>query len=192
MKRLINELVFGRNALVSGIFALSVVGLIALGCSCNKDFSFGNSSTSNTSDKANVASTSDHSSSSEAPPDNATVEQLVKETTAQFAEAVDTENFSDIHANASSDFQSTYTVQEMAEAFKSYTEKKSVVVPILDKVGGTDAEFTKAPAIRTEKGLRILVASGKFPTKPYNVRFDYEYVYRAGQWKLLKLVINIP
>jgi hypothetical protein len=110
----------------------------------------------------------------------------------EFADAVDTGDFNAIYNNASSDFQGTYTVDEMKTAFKSYTDKKKIVVPILNKVEGLDAEFDSLPSIRSEKSLSILVAKGKFNTKPYKTRFDYEYVMRGGEWKLLKLVINIP
>jgi hypothetical protein len=196
MKGLVYNLLFGKDARISGLIALSIVGLIALGCSCGKDFNFSNTS-SNTNTATNSRNTStvssdDDDASSEDVPTDSLVEGLVKETTAEFAEAVDSGDFKQIHSNASSDFQNSYTVEEMAKAFKSYSDKKSVVLPVLAKVGASDAEFTKPPSIRTEKGLKILVANGKFATKPYNVRFDYEYVMRDGDWKLLKLVINIP
>ena len=200
MKKLVSNILVGKDARVSGLIALTIVGLIALGCSCGKDFSFGNLSSNSNSNSGNtstnnrnkeVASSDDEEPSGDVPSD-AVVESLVKETTSEFSDAVDSGDFTQIHSNASSDFQSTYTVEEMAAAFKSYSEKKAIVVPILNKVAASDAEFTKPPSIRTEKGLKILVANGKFPTKPYNVRFDYEYVMRDDEWKLLKLIINIP
>ncbi len=195
MKRTINEILFGRNAKFSGLIALAIVGLIALGCSCGKDFNLSNltnSSGGSNAGNTEISTNTPSEKGSDDAPSEANVEALVKDTTARFAEAVDSGDFSDIYDDASSDFQNTYTVDEMTTAFKSYTDKKSVVVPILKKVGPTAAEFTSPPSIRTEKGLNILVAKGKFPTKPYNVRFDYEYVMRSGDWKLLKLVINIP
>ncbi len=195
MKKLVNEILFGTNTRVSGLIALAIVGLIALGCSCGKDFNFsnlvGNSNSTSNNRNSEIVSSDDDTSSDDVPSDSE-VESLVKETTAEFADAVNSGDFSEIHANASSDFQSTYTVEEMTAAFKSYTDKKKIVVPILKKVAASEAEFPTPPTIRTEKGLNILVANGKFPTKPYNVRFDYEYVMRSGDWKLLKLVINIP
>ncbi len=195
MKKLVNEILFGTNARVSGLIALAIVGLIALGCSCGKDFNFsnlvGNSNSTSNNRNSEIVSSDDDTSSDDVPSDSE-VESLVKETTAEFADAVNSGDFSEIHANASSDFQSTYTVEEMTAAFKSYTDKKKIVVPILKKVAASEAEFPTPPTIRSEKGLSILVANGKFPTKPYNVRFDYEYVMRSGDWKLLKLVINIP
>lgn len=42
MKKLINEILFGTNARVSGVIALAIVGLIALGCTCGKDFNVSN------------------------------------------------------------------------------------------------------------------------------------------------------
>lgn len=199
MKKFISNILFGKDAKVSGLIALAIIGLIALGCSCGKDFDFSNlggtsNSTNGNSNSRNkeVASTDDDDASSGDVPSESVVESLVKETTSEFSDAVDSGDFNQIHSNASSDFQNTYTVDEMATAFKSYSEKKSIVVPILNKVGASDAEFTKPPSIRSEKGRKILAANGKFPTKPYNVRFDYEYVLRDGDWKLLKLVINIP
>ncbi len=190
MKRLFNELVFGKNAMFSGLIALAVVGSIALGCNCGKNFDL-----ANLAKEANVSRASNDpktDSDSDAVPSESVVEGLVKDTTSQFADAVDSGDFSDLHSNASSDFQSTYTVDEMTTAFKTYTDKKKIVVPILNKVQAEDAEFTSPPSIRTEKGLNILVAKGKFPTKPFGMRFDYEYVMRGGEWKLLKLVVNIP
>ena len=191
MKKLINDILFGTNARSSGLIAVAVVGLIALGCTCGKDFNLSNLS-SNSNSGRNTEISTNTSTGSDDLPSESEVESLVKDTTALFAEAVDSGDFSEIYAASSTDFQNTYTVDEMTTAFKSYTDKKSVVVPILNKTAAADADFTSPPSIRKEKGLDILVATGKFPTKPYNVRFDYEYVKRGGDWKLLKLVINIP
>ena len=190
MKKIFNEIVFGKNTKFSGLIALAVIGSIALGCNCGKNFDLANlAKESNTASTSNDAKTD---SSDDSVPSNSVVEGLVKDSTSQFADAIESGDFSDLHRNASSDFQSTYTVEQMKTAFKSYTDKKSVVVPILNKAESKSAEFTRIPSIRSEKGLKILMAAGKFATKPYNVRFDYEYVMRGGEWKLLKLVVNIP
>jgi hypothetical protein len=191
MKNLSNEILFGKNAKLSGLIALAVMLSIALGCTCGKDFDLANlAKNANTSRTSNSSTSTDTSDGSV--PSDVVVEGLVKETMSEFADAVDTGDFNSIYDNASTDFQNTYTVDEMKTAFKSYTDKKRIVVPILTKIEGTDAEFDNPPSIRTERGLSILVAKGKFRTKPYQTRFDYEYVMRGGEWKLLKLVINIP
>lgn len=192
MKRSINSIFFGGNTLISGIIALAVVGSIALGCNCNKSFDLGNiSSSSNSSSGTSKDAPADTGKNGDVPSDSV-VEGLVKDSTEQFAEAIQSEKFDDFRSNASTDFQNTYSADEMRDAFKSYINKKSLVVPILRKAKDADADFTTPPSIRTEKGLKVLMANGKFPTKPYAVRFDYEYVMRGGEWKLLKLVVNIP
>ncbi len=190
MKKLFNELVFGKNTKVSGLIALAVIGTIALGCNCGKNFDLSNLSNGNNA--ANTPANTTAVSTDGSVPSNEVVEGLVKETNSEFADAVDSGDFSDIHSYASTDFQNSYTVEQMTAAFKSYTDKKSVVLPILQSAEGMGAEFTKTPSIRTEKGLQILMAAGEFQTKPLKIRFDYEYVMRGGEWKLLKLIINIP
>lgn len=191
MKSFVQEVFFGKNSLLSGLIALAVVGSIALGCNCNKSVDFGNtSSTSNSSSTPSDTRPTD--TNTDGPPSQAVVEGLVKETIAEFNEAVQSGDFADLHANASKDFQSTYTVDQMETAFKSYIDKKSVVAPIFSKVASTPAEFTTPPGIRTEKGLKILMAQGEFKTKPFKTRYDFEYVIRDGEWKLLKLIVNVP
>lgn len=189
MKNLIHEILFGKNGRISGLIAIAVVLSIALGCNCNEKLA----EIANSANSSRTSSNdSEDTSTTDAIPSDTVVEGLVKATTEDFSDAVETGDFNELYDKASTDFQGTYTVDEMTTAFKSYTDKKKLVVPILNKVGSMDAEFDSPPGIRSEKSLKILMAKGKFKTKPYNVRFDYEYVMRGGEWKLLKLVINIP
>jgi hypothetical protein len=146
--KVIHELVFGKNPIVSGIAALAVIASIALGCNCGKNFADLANEASNTA-VTNSNTTTEDTTSGDVPPESL-VEGLVKETTADFADAVDSGDFSDLYENASSDFRSSYTEDEIKKAFKSYTDKKRIVLPVLKKVAATDAEFSQAPAIRTE------------------------------------------
>jgi len=189
MKNLFNELVFGKNAQVSGLIALAVILSIALGCNCGKNLDLSNlSKESNTTTPSNTRT----DTSDDSVPSKSVVEGLVKDTISQFSDAVNSGDFNEIYDNASTDFQSTYSVDEMKTAFKSYMDKKSLVVPILGKTSSMSPDFSRDPSTRSEKGLKILMAAGEFKTKPFKVRFDFEYVMRSGEWKLLKLVINIP
>lgn len=183
----------GKNIRFSGVFSLLIAASMALGCSSGVDIGTSKSdhNSNGSSPESNIAATDDHISTEPAPPEQEVI-RLARVTTAQFGNAVDTGDFSAIHAGASTDFQKTYTVEQMTSAFKSYTDQKEVVAPILESVGDAEVEFAKPPFVRSEKGLKILVASGKFATKPHTVRFDYEYVNRDNEWKLLKLVVNIP
>ncbi len=108
-----------------------------------------------------------------------------------FTKAIDTNDFSEIYEKASPDFQASYTENEMKDAFKVFTQQRNRVVPILKKTRGMELEMTKAPSVRKEKNLNILVVDGKFSTKPFPVRLENEYVFRNGEWKLLKLIVKI-
>lgn len=187
MKNIICKVLSGGNNIVSGTAALAVVLSVALGCNCNKDFDLANLGNS-----SNSASNSTTTQTEASVPSNTVVEGLVKDTIEKFAEGVQTGDFTELHEYSSANFQKTYTPEQVAEGFKSYTDKKKFVSPILKKAVALDAEFDRPPSIRKEKGLDILVASGKFKSKPYATRFDFEYVMLGGEWKLLKLVINIP
>jgi hypothetical protein len=124
-------------------------------------------------------------------PDHPLLIALEKDTTADFALAISTEDFSKIYEKSSSDFQNTYTEEQMKDTFKPFIDKKKQVLPILAKSVALEPQYLPDPSIRTEKGLSILVTDGKFATKPLPLNFEYEYVKRGGQWKLLKLVIKL-
>lgn len=128
--------------------------------------------------------------SAEVPSDKA-VADLVHSSIADLAKAVDTGDFSDLYENASSDFRSTYTIEQVQQQFSSYVQKKDVIGPILKQADGLEADFSPKVATRTEKGVRILVADGLFDTTPQKLHFETEYVERAGEWKMLTLVLNV-
>lgn len=187
MFRQIERLFWGSNNLTNGLIALAVIGSIALGCNCTKDFNLSNSgSSSNSSSDTPFSSSSDSDM-----PDDRLLKALVKETTADFAAAISSDDFSTLYSKSSTDFQSTYTEEQTRDTFKEFVQRKSVVLPILSKATGMDPEFSPSPSLRTEKGLSILVANGKYDTKPVPMRFEYEYVKRGGQWKMLKLIVKL-
>lgn len=163
MRELVNRVVFGNELRFTFLIVLAILFTAAFACESGGD---------------------------KVPPDSE-LQSMVKETTADFANAIDTEDFSKLHAKASSDFQSSYTVAQMKDAFESIIDKKDLALPSLKNAGSVNASFSPAPSIRNEKGLNILVLTGEFPTKPYAVKFEYEYVWRDGGWKLLKLKVNM-
>ena len=190
MKRLATALLFGKDSRFSGLIAFAIVGAIALGCTCNKELGeLGKPDSSNSSTTSN-STTTDTTDPSGVPSESA-LQSMVTETTEDFAQAIDTNDFGDIYEKSSTDFQKTYTEEQMKEAFKLFVNKKRLILPSLNKAGGTTAEFSPAPRIRSENGLEILVLNGTYPTKPHKVKFEYEYVKRAGDWKLLKLIVNM-
>jgi len=192
MKNILNKLVNGKDNRLSGLIALAVVLSIALGCNCTKDLDLGNASSSSNSSSDNPFSNSSTSSDdSDGVPGDELLNALVKETTADFAAAISSGDFSSMHEKASTDFQNSVSKDSLQSSFKDFIDKKRQVLPILAKAIASNPEYTSPPRIRTEAGLDILVTEGKYATKPLPVTFNYEYVKRDGRWKLLILKIYI-
>lgn len=197
MKNLLTQFLFGKGTISSGLIALGIISLIALGCTCGKDFNLSQDS-ANTDNSGRTSSNStkdtpfgDKEDADGTLPPFETIGAMVKETTEDFAKAIDSEDFSDIYSKSSTDFQSTYTESQMKDVFKSFITQKRRVLPSLNNALTADIRFEPVPKIRTEKGLNILVATGNFKSKPTAVKFEYEYVYRGGEWKMLKLVVKM-
>jgi hypothetical protein len=188
MKKLISKLFLGTDNRLSGVIALGIVAMIALGCTCGKNLDLGNLGKNVNSGSAD---TSDDSDTADGLPPKGLLDALVAETTADFNYAITLNDFSKMYEKASSDFKNTYTEQEFANTFKDFVAKKRVIIPILAKTVTMSPELSPEPAIRTEQGLDILVVKGKYPTKPVPMTFEYEYVKRGGEWKLLKLIVRL-
>lgn len=189
MRTHLSRFFFGKDTKLSGLIALFVVALIALGCTCGKNFDLGN--LAKNSNSASTDTTSDDSDTSDSMPSKDYLDAIIAETTADFNYAITLNDFSKMYEKASSDFKSTYTEEEFKSKFQDFVDKKKVITPILSKAVTMDPELSPAPYIRTEQGLEILVVKGKYATKPVPMTFEYEYVKRNDEWKLLKLIVKL-
>jgi len=196
MKNLITRIFLGKDDRFGAMIAFGIVALIALGCSCGDKFDLSNLAKNDNSNRTAANSSTDDTpfgddTNADGVPSDTAIQSMIKETTADFTNAIESEDFSSLYAKSSSDFQSTYTEDQMKDVFKTFVTNKKRILPSLKKAPDTTAELSPKPSIRTEKGLQILVVNGKFPSKPYPVKFEYEYVKRGGEWKMLKLIINM-
>ena len=165
MQKLINELNFGKNNnTISAILAMLIISLVVLGCS--------------SPEKPAAAPTESES------------QTLVKNTMSDFADAVDKNDFKAFKANTAKEFQTQYSDEQMKTTFKSFTDQKEAIVPILRSAAKTNPKFSTAPTIREEQGYSILVTNGSFEADPQSLKFTNEYVYQDKAWKLLKIDIK--
>lgn len=171
MKKLISGFFTGRDNRISGLIAFAIVGMIVLGCNCNKEggFSFG---------EATV------------PPD-AELQALVQKSMQDFATAVDTEDFTSFHATTSSDFQKQFTPDSLKSAFNIFIQKKSAVVPILRSTSAMTPSYSPAPNVGKENMRNVLNVSGSYATSPVPTNFELRYLQDGGQWKLIKIVVKL-
>lgn len=119
------------------------------------------------------------------------IQTMLRTTVLDFADAIDMEDFSDFRAKSSEDFQVTFTTEQLRTIFQGFIAKKEAVLPVLRNVKGKRARFSRGPLIRTEKGYKILVAEGYFPTLPFRTNFEIEYEWTQGAWKILKIQVKM-
>jgi len=126
-----------------------------------------------------------------APPTEAEAQTIVKATMADFARAIETGDFKSFRESSSKEFQSQFSDEQMKTTFKTFTDKKDVVAPILREASTMNPKFSPAHSVREEKGYHILVTNGTFDTDTVPTKFQNEYVYQDGKWKLLKILVNL-
>lgn len=163
MKKSLYEFMFGKQNRYSAVFALLVVFLVVMGCGGEKP---------------------------SGPPTEAEAQSLLKGTISDFAGAIDSGTFNTLKGNASKEFQALPDSQ-LSTTFKTFTDQKEDVVPILREASTMNPKFTTPPTIREEKGYHILVTNGQFDTSTVPTKFQNEYVFQDGKWKLLKIQVNL-
>ncbi len=185
----IKQLLFGTSSKINGLIAFMIVASIALGCTCGDLGNIGKET--NTTRPTDVANTTIPTDDDDSAPSEARVNALVKATTAQFASAILTEDFSSLYNDSSKEFQTTYTEDQTKNVFKIFITSKKRVLPILTKAMTLEPDYSTPPSYRTEQGRRIMVANGKYDTKPLPTNFEYEFIENGGDWKMLKLIVKI-
>ena len=178
MRNLISRSLGGKNSLLNGSIGLVVVLFIVGGCTGG----------SNSRSNANNGSTTDAKTSDM--PDDAVLKANVKLTTAQFANAISTEDFTTLRDNASDEFKEKYTAEQAKEVFADAVKNKRALLPMLASLVNMDPEFTEPPSVRKEGKIPVVIVKGKYNTKPKPLEFEYEYVYLFGKMKLLKLILK--
>jgi hypothetical protein len=134
---------------------------------------------------------SKNSDSSDSAPTNSEVDSLVKQTMADFTDAVEREDFTDFHSNGAEAFQSAYTPEQVKTAFQIFIDKKNTFLPSLNSVDETTANFSSPPRVSSQNNVELLTAEGFFPTRPAKVQFTAEYIKEGGSWKMLKFRVRL-
>jgi hypothetical protein len=217
MKQILNELLFGKDAKLSGLIALAVVMMIAMGCTCgglNKlsELSKDNKSSNTAENKSSKESAENSSKDSPFPSDEATpkkiensgqkkskdknmpsddeTESLVKDLIRQFKDGVENEDFTDMRDASSSAFKKVYTNDAIVKSFDVFIKSKERVGNVLDGIDDLTPEYTTEPSISVKNGYKILTTKGTFATSP-TTTFNASYVLEKGSWKMLTVEIKI-
>lgn len=111
-------------------------------------------------------------------------ERLVSDTMALFAESVNANDFTALHAAASSRFQEQVPVEKLQESFAGFVADEvdlsalSGLTPQLDAQSGVD-------------GDGILHLLGDYETQPSAVQFDLSYEQEDQLWRLVNIHVTV-
>jgi hypothetical protein len=213
MKKIINKVLFGKDTKLSGFIALTVIMLIALGCTCGGLDKFKENSSASSSDNKSSKSDSTSNSSKDSPfpsdsstpkkeatpgkkssdkdmPSDEETNSLVKDLVQQFRNGVENEDFADMRNSASTAFKKTYTTEKVNQGFDVFIKAKERVGTVLEDVGELTPEYTDTPIITKKNGFKILTANGTFATSP-TTTFKTSFVLEKGEWKMLTIEMII-
>jgi hypothetical protein len=171
MKGFITKLFTGRDNKFSGLIAFALVGIMILGCNCNKEggFSFGEAKL----------------------PADAELQTMVQKSIQDFTASVESGDFGSFRATTSSDFQKEFTTEKLNETFAVFINKKALVAPVLRSTATMTPVYSPAPALGKQNSVQVLDVVGVYETSPVPTRFDLRYMQDGGQWKLIKIVIKL-
>lgn len=195
MRRLIKELLLGKNSMVSGLIALGIVSAIALGCSCGKNFDLANLAKDKETNKPVFNSSTpdvkpDDSTLSDTPrgdvPSEREMEELTKTTLLDFNDAVQKGDFTDFHSKVSKVWKKTATPEAFNQGFKEFIAKKIDISGVKTQ----NAAFDPEPKVEKRGGLKVLKANGRYDTYPLPAKFETEYLKEDGEWKLISIRVD--
>ncbi|NOT48018.1 MAG: hypothetical protein HOP17_09775 [Acidobacteria bacterium] len=193
MKKLATTVLFGKDGQLSGLIALAIVGAIALGCSCNKQFgdlgktdSNSNSSPTSNSTAPPPPSVSKPDASTGEVPSEAQLQEMTRTTILDFNAAIKSGDFTNFHRTVSKPFQKQASPEKMADAFKVFTEAKID----FDEVQTLPATYSPPASIQRASGVKHLQVLGYYETSPRTMKFDLKYIPEGKDWKLIAIEVN--
>ncbi|MGV3633366.1 MAG: hypothetical protein ACO1NY_03390 [Pseudorhodoplanes sp.] len=111
-------------------------------------------------------------------------EVLIKTTLLTFNDANVTQNYNVLHAKLSKQFRDQFSPERLKEVFKPFVDQKIDIDLIAAK-----APIPAKAADVDDRG--VLSLSGHFDTKPSHVFYDLGYVMSDGEWKPIKINVNV-
>lgn len=193
MKRLVNDIFFGRSPLFGAIVALAVLGAIALGCTCNEKDGFQWNSSSSNSESSTDDSTNDkpaQSAKADASkgeiPEEDELEEMVKETLLDFNQGLKDEDFSDFFDNIAEEWQKQTSPRQLKRQFQNFIDGNADI----SSIRNMDMDLDRRPRIEDVSGYEMLVVKGSFKTRPRTTTFDVKYMAEGKDWKLSAISVE--
>lgn len=110
-------------------------------------------------------------------------EILVKTSLMTFNDANLTGNYTVLHAKASKPFRDQITPEKLADGFKAFRAQKVD----LSSIVADDIDTSKEAKINSDGVLHL---EGRFKDNSKRIRYDLNFVYEEGAWKLLGINVK--
>ncbi len=117
-------------------------------------------------------------------PDPVTQEVLIKSTLLTFNDANVTGNYTVLHAKLSKPFRDQFPPERLKEVFKAFNEKHIDIDPIAAR-----QPTASKPAQVNDNG--VLQLHGYFDTSPSRVYYQLEYILSDGEWKPVRINVEL-
>ena len=117
-------------------------------------------------------------------PSERPLEALVKASLLSFNDANVTGNFDVFHAKLSKPFRDQFPPEKLSEIFKEFRDKRID----FDIIAAKRPIGTEEPKIADNGTLSI---KGYFDTAPSRVNYDLAFIMSDGEWKLIKVNVNV-
>lgn len=142
------------------------------------------STTATPSSATTPSTTTPSTATAPAIPTDAEISQISGTSMADFASAVSAKDFTAFYNSSSELWKAQTTPADLQKVFQVFIDKKID----LSFVSSTTPVFSQKPALNEQN---ILVVAGYYPTKDFNVNFEFEYVYEYPAWKLISIDVNV-
>lgn len=200
MKKINDKISNGNKTLVNGVVALFIVALIALGCTCGKDFDLANigkesdnRTVSNTSNsvvknedtKTKVPTKKADASKGEMPADDE-LQYLAKTSLLDFNDAIQKADFSGFHSRLSKTWQKQITAERFKQEFQAFIDKGVDI----SAINSEEASFSPAPSIDKVGNMKMLVMKGSYNISPSPTTFELKYIPDGKEWKLFGIDVR--
>jgi hypothetical protein len=117
-------------------------------------------------------------------PDKTVQEVLIKTTLLSFNDANVTGNYTVLHAKASKPFRDQFPPEKMKQVFNDFAAKHIDIAYVAAMAPVPDAD-----ASINDNG--ILALNGHFETKPKILRYSLGFIMSDGEWKPIKISVDI-
>ncbi|OUS18285.1 hypothetical protein A9Q88_00405 [Gammaproteobacteria bacterium 50_400_T64] len=111
-------------------------------------------------------------------------QKIVLETTLAFAQAVNAKDLSLFRNQTTKEFKAEFSHEQFETVFAGFIKQEINLLP----AAKLNPEF-HIPPILSDDGTLIL--RGYFPTRPSQIEFDYNYLWRNGGWKISGISLEI-